>query len=61
MEYYWPALFVVAMLVGSLNSKGLSLNIAFCIGLMCLYPSVESANFLTLFYLPAVLLSNFRD
>jgi hypothetical protein len=61
MELWFPAMFVVAMFTSALNSKSLGASICLGLGLICVYPNVTSASLLTILYIPAVLLSNFRD
>lgn len=56
-----PAYLVVAMMIGAMNSKALAATISFVVGLMTVSPDVQKASFLSVFYLAAVLVSNFRD
>ena len=58
---WWAAYFTLAMFTSALNAKALGATIAFCIGLLCLYPEADKAALLILFYIPAVVLANFRD
>jgi len=61
VEYFYPALFVLAMFGAALQSKALGVSICFALGLVGVYPSVEGATMLFILYLPAYLLASFRD
>lgn len=58
---WWSAYFVVAMFAAALNAKALGATIAFCLGLVVVYPDADKAALLILFYIPAVVVANFRD
>lgn len=60
-QFFWAGLFVTSMFVAALNSKALGASIAFCLGLATVYPASGTAMLLVVFYIPAVLLANFRD
>jgi len=53
--------FAVGMFVGALNSKALSVVVAYSIGLLAVYPDHEKASILCALFIPAVLLAAFRD
>ena len=58
---WFAGFFVVAMFASAVNPKALGATIAFCLGLVALYPDYVTAGLLTVLYIPAVLLASFRD
>ena len=52
---------VTAMFVGAMNSKALAPTIALALGLVMVYPDENKAWLLIGFYIPAVIMANFRD
>jgi hypothetical protein len=58
---WFQAYFVLAMFAAALQPKALGLCIVFAIGLFAFYPVQDQAIFLTLFFVPAYLISSFRD
>ena len=60
-DLLFPAYYVVAMYVGAMISKSLAACVAFCLGLSLVYPDATKATFLFLLFVPAVVLSAFRD
>jgi len=61
MDYWFPAYFTLAMFAGAINPKALGTVIAFCLGLVTLYPSKDLAGMLTVFFVATYLLASFRD
>ena len=61
MEYWFPAYYVAAMFIAAMVPKALGATIAFALGLLCVYPSVEQAGLLVVMYVPSVLIAAFRD
>ena len=60
-NYRLTAYFVVVMFGAAFNSKNLGVSIVAAVALLASVGNVDGANFIFLFYLPAVLLSGFRD
>lgn len=52
---------IVVMFVGAMNAKALTPSLALVIGLEMVYPDEAKALLLLGFYIPAVIMSNFRD
>lgn len=57
----FPVLFAVGMFVAALNAKALGVTIAFCLGLLAVYPDCSNVGIIVGLYIPAVVLASFRE
>jgi len=58
---FFSGIIIVAMFVGAMNAKALAPSIVLAIGVTFVYPDEAQAAVLIGFYIPAVIMANFRD
>lgn len=60
-EYIWAAYIVGIMFGAASVAKGLGVCVVAALGMVAVYPNINHGAFIFMFFIPALLLSAFRD